>query len=160
MTTGPGADVAAGRGHLRASDADREQVIEVLKAAFAHGGLVKDEFEARIGQTFVSRTYADLAGVTAGLARAGPDRKPARAQLGRAVASSPARAPAKKAAPARARAKKAAAWGAYGIVLPAIFAVVIVPGYANIAAAIVTTAAIYFVFWLIGSFILIANAEW
>jgi DUF1707 SHOCT-like domain len=150
MTTGPGADVAAGRGHLRASDADREQVIEVLKAAFAHGGLVKDEFEARIGQTFVSRTYADLAGVTAGLARADPDRKPARAQLGRAAASSPARA----------RAKKAAAWGTYGIVLPAIFAAVIVPGYANIAVAIVTTAVIYFVFWLIGSFILIANAEW
>ena len=150
MTTRPGADVAAGRGHLRASDADREQVIEVLKAAFAHGGLVKDEFEARIGQTFVSRTYADLAGVTAGLAITGPDRKPARAQLGRAAASSPTRA----------RAKKAAAWGAYGIVLPAIFAAVIVPGYANIAVAIVTTAAIYFVFWLIGSFILIANAEW
>ncbi len=150
MTTGPGVDGAAGRGHLRASDADREQVIEVLKAAFAHGGLVKDEFEARIGQTFVSRTYADLAGVTAGLAGAGPDRKPARAQPGRAAASSPARA----------RAKKAAAWGAYGIVLPAIFAVVIVPGYANIAVAIVTTAFIYFVFWLIGSFILIANAEW
>ena len=44
--------------------------------------------------------------------------------------------------------------------LPAIFAVVIVPGYANIAVAIVTTAVIYFVFWLIGSFIMIANAEW
>lgn len=150
MTTEPGADVAAGCGHLRASDADREQVIEVLKAAFAHGGLVKDEFEARIGQTFVSRTYADLAGVTAGLARAEPDREPARAQLGGAAASSPARA----------RATKAAAWGAYGIVLPAIFAAIIVPGYANIAVAIVTTAVIYFVFWLIGSFILIANAEW
>jgi hypothetical protein len=150
MTTGPGADVAAGRGHLRASDADREQVIEVLKTAFVHGELVKDEFEARIGQTFASRTYADLAGVTAGLPGAGPGRKPARAQLGRAAASSPARA----------RAKKAAAWGAYGIVLPAIFAVVIVPGYANISVAVVTTAVIYFAFWLIGSFILIANAEW
>ena len=70
MTTGPGDEVAAGRGHLRASDADREQVIEVLKAAFAYGGLVKDEFEARIGQTFGSRTYAELADVTAGLTRA------------------------------------------------------------------------------------------
>ena len=89
MTTGPGDDVAAGRGHLRASDAEREQTIDVLKAAFVHGGLVKDEFEARIGQTFVSRTYADLAGVTAGLTRADPDRKPARAQVGKAVASSP-----------------------------------------------------------------------
>ena len=150
MTTGPGDDVAAGRGHLRASDADREQVIEVLKAAFAYGGLVKDEFEARIGQTFGSRTYAELADVTAGLTRAQPVREPVRAQAGKAAVSSPPPA----------RAKKAAAWGAYGIVLPALVAAVIVPGYANIAAAIATTAVIYVVFWLVGSFILIANAEW
>ena len=150
---GPGDEITAGaggRGRLRASHADREQVIEVLKAAFAHGGLVKDEFEARIGRTFGSRTYAELADVTAGLARAQPVRKPAPAQAGKASVSSPSPA----------RAKKAAAWGAYGIVLPAVVAAVIVPGYANIAVAIVTTAVIYFVFWLIGSFILIANAEW
>jgi hypothetical protein len=150
MTTGPGDDVVAGRGHLRASDADREQTIEVLKAAFARGGLVEDEFEARIGQAFVSRTYADLAGVTAGLTRADPDRRPARAQVGKAAASSPAQA----------RARKAAAWGAYWLVMPALLAAVIVPGYANIAAAIATTAVVYFIFWLIGSLILIANAEW
>ena len=150
MTTGPGDDVTAGRGYLRASDADREQVIEVLKAAFAHGGLVKDEFEARIGQTFGSRTYAELADVTAGLTRARPARNPARAQAGKAAARDPARA----------RAKKAAAWGAYGIVLPALFAAVIVPGYADIVATIARTAVIYLFFWLVGSFILIANAEW
>jgi Domain of unknown function (DUF1707) len=150
MTTGPGDDVAAGCGHLRASHADRERVIEVLKAAFAQCQLAKDDFEARIGQTFVSRTYADLAYVTAGLTEAGPVRQPARAQVGKAVAS----------APARTRVKKAAAWGGYGIILPAIFAAVIVPGYANIAAAIATTAVVYFVFWLIGSFIMLANAEW
>ncbi|MGO8896321.1 MAG: DUF1707 domain-containing protein [Streptosporangiaceae bacterium] len=150
MTTGPGDDVTAGRGYLRASDADREQVIEVLKAAFAHGGLVKDEFEARIGQTFGSRTYAELADVTAGLTRARPARNPARAPAGKAAARDPARA----------RAKKAAAWGAYGIVLPALFAAVIVPGYADIVATIARTAVIYLFFWLVGSFILIANAEW
>ncbi len=150
MTTGLGDDVAAGRGHLRASDAEREQTIDLLKAAFVHGGLVKDEFEARIGQTFVSRTYADLAGVTAGLTRADPDRKPARAQVGKAVASSPARA----------RAKKAIAWGTYWIVMPALLATFIVSGYANIAAAIATTAVVYFIFWLVGSLILIATAEW
>ena len=90
MTTGPGDDVAAGRGHLRASDADREQVIEVLKAAFAHGGLVKDEFEARIGQTFGSQTYAELADVTAGLTRAQPVRTPTGAQAGKAAVRGPA----------------------------------------------------------------------
>jgi hypothetical protein len=62
--------------------------------------------------------------------------------------------------PVRARAKKAAAWGGYGIILPGIFAAVIVPSYANIAAVIATTAVVYFAFWLIGSFIMLANAEW
>jgi hypothetical protein len=150
MTKGPGDDVAAGCGHLRASHADRERVIEVLKAAFVPGQLAKNEFEARIGQTFVSGTYADLAYVTAGLTEAQSVRQPARTQSGKAVASDPARA----------RVKKAAAWGGYGIILPGIFAAVIVPGYANIAAVIATTAVVYFAFWLIGSFIMLANAEW
>jgi hypothetical protein len=52
-------------GRLRASHADREQVIGVLKAAFVHGVLDKDEFDLRVSQTFASRTYADLAAVTA-----------------------------------------------------------------------------------------------
>jgi len=59
------AKAARGRGHLRASHADREQVLETLKAAFAEGMLAKDEFDLRVGQTFASRTYAELAAVTA-----------------------------------------------------------------------------------------------
>ena len=144
---GPEDDIAAGRGHLRASHADREQVIDVLKAAFVQGRLAKDEFEARIGQTFVSRTYGELAAVTAGLTRARPVRTPA-----------PARAA--KPDPARVRAKTAVVWGSYGIVLPALFAAIVVPGSANISAAIGTTAVVYIVFWLIGSFVMIANADW
>ena len=67
---GPGDETAGGargRGHLRASHADREQAIEVLKAAFVQGRLTKDEFDARVGQGFASRTYAELAAVTADL---------------------------------------------------------------------------------------------
>jgi DUF1707 SHOCT-like domain len=56
---------AAGRGPMRASHADREQAIEVLKAAFVQDRLDKDEFDARVGQAFASRTYAELAAVTA-----------------------------------------------------------------------------------------------
>jgi hypothetical protein len=56
---------AAGRGHLRASHADREHAIEVLKAAYVQGMLAKHELDARIGQALVSQTYADLAGLTA-----------------------------------------------------------------------------------------------
>jgi Domain of unknown function (DUF1707) len=137
-------------GHLRASDADREQVIEVLKSAFAQGQLAKNDFEPRIGQAFAARTYAELADVAAGLAGTEPVRKPDRVQVRKAAAPDPARA----------RAKKAAGWSAYGIVLPAIIAALIIPGYANIGVAVATTAAVYFIFWLIGSFIMIANAEW
>jgi hypothetical protein len=56
---------AGGRSHLRASQADREQVIDLLKAAFVQGRLTKDEFELRVGQTLASRTVAELASPTA-----------------------------------------------------------------------------------------------
>lgn len=84
---GPGNVTAAAdgrnRGGLRASHADRELVIGTLKAAFVLGLLDKDEFDLRVGQTFASRTYADLAVVTAdipaGLSLAQPP-EPALAQ--------------------------------------------------------------------------------
>ena len=78
--TAAGAD----RGGLRASHADREQVIGMLKAAFVQGRLAKDELDARAGRAFAARTYADLAALTAdlpaGLADAVPPRSAARAQ--------------------------------------------------------------------------------
>ena len=76
MTEPPGQMPAAtGRGHLRASHADREQVVGVLKAAFVQGRLDRDEFGLRVGQALTSRTYADLAALTADL-----PGKPTRAQ--------------------------------------------------------------------------------
>jgi len=93
VTAGPGdqgAADAAARGRLRASHADREQVINVLKAAFVQGRLAKDELHARVDQTFASRTYAELAAITAdlpaGLARPEPVRRPARGEGERPVA--------------------------------------------------------------------------
>jgi hypothetical protein len=87
VTAKPGDDMAAttaGHGRLRASHADREHALDVLKAAFVQGRLTKDEFDMRVGQTFASRTYAELAALTAdipaGLIGAQPLRKPARAQ--------------------------------------------------------------------------------
>jgi hypothetical protein len=52
---------------MRASDADRELVIDTLKTAFVQGRLTKDELCARVGQALASRTYGDLAVVTVGL---------------------------------------------------------------------------------------------
>ena len=87
MTAKPRDDMAAaaaGRGRLRASHADREHVLDVLKAAFVQGRLTEDEFDMRVGQTFASRTYAELAALTAdipaGLIGVQPLRKPARAE--------------------------------------------------------------------------------
>ena len=57
---------AAGeQGRLRASHADRDQAIDVLKAAFVQGRLTKGEFDLRVGRVFASRTYADLGALTA-----------------------------------------------------------------------------------------------
>ena len=75
MVTEPGGHNFAADRHrlrLRASHADREQVVDVLKAAFVQGRLTKDELDTRIGQAFTSRTYADLAAVTADLPPARP----------------------------------------------------------------------------------------
>jgi Domain of unknown function (DUF1707) len=76
---GPGDEKAAGAGgqsRLRASHADREQAVGVLKAAFVQGRLDRDEFGVRVGQALEARTCAQLAAVTAdlpaGLAAAHP----------------------------------------------------------------------------------------
>jgi len=78
----PGAQAAAAA--LRASRADRERVIGLLKAAFVEGRLARDEFDTLVGQALASRTYAELAEVTAGipaeLIGALPHRSAARAR--------------------------------------------------------------------------------
>jgi DUF1707 SHOCT-like domain len=106
VTTGPWDPLAAGatgRGGLRASDADREQVIDALKAAFVQGRLSKDELEVRAGLALVSRTWAELtaiiAEIPAVLIEARPPSEPAYADTRTWVS------------------KKVAAWGACAIIL-------------------------------------------
>lgn len=79
----PGAGwAAADGGNLRASDADRERVIDALKAAFVQGQLSRSELTRRTGQALASRTYADLGSATAGI----PPRRAAAAPPRQAVA--------------------------------------------------------------------------
>lgn len=61
---GPGDEAAAGRS-MRASDADRDQAVDVLKAAFVQGRLAKDEFGLRVGQALAALTCAELDALTA-----------------------------------------------------------------------------------------------
>ena len=87
MTTGPEDHrrAAARRGQLRASQADREAAIDALKPAYVAGRLSEDEFEARVGQAFASRTQADLAAITADIPAA-PVAAQAARMPGRVVA--------------------------------------------------------------------------
>lgn len=122
----------AGRGHLRASHADREQVIDSLSVAFAQGRLAKDEFDARISQALVSRTYADLAAVVAGIPTAP------------VVAEQP-RQPSQ-------RMSNAAKWAASGLVTPVTVAAALAAGSlgGHVGYAVIgfVVAFAYFVFWL------------
>jgi hypothetical protein len=54
----------ADRSGLRASQAERERAVEVLKAAFVAGRLAKDEFDARVDQALTSKTRSELTAVT------------------------------------------------------------------------------------------------
>ena len=111
MTAGPWFPMATGtrgRGRLRASDADREKVIDTLKVAFVQGRLTMDELSTRAGLALAARTYAELAVITADLpgtlTETQPPPKPARAHTRSPVA------------------RKVTAWGAAAIILPVVAA--------------------------------------
>lgn len=139
MTAGPGDQKpAADRGLLRASHADREHVIDTLKDAFVQGRLTKDELDLRAGRAFTSRTYADLAALTAdipaGPTSARPPRKPARARARRPVS-------------------KPVKWVACGFITPAMLAiavvVAVVTGNGNAVELLIGASVIYFWAWLV-----------
>jgi Domain of unknown function (DUF1707) len=125
--------VAIGYGHLRASHADRERVIGTLKAAFVQGRLTKDELDARIGQAFASRTYAELAVATAGIS-AGP-----------AAARPPSQLP-------RRQASNAVRWGTSGLFVPTAIAAALAlasrGGDGRYEAMGFVIAFVYFTVWL------------
>ncbi|MFD8634363.1 DUF1707 domain-containing protein [Streptomyces sp. NPDC059533] len=56
---------------LRASDADRERVVERLRDGLAEGRLDMDEFEERLEAAYKSRTYAELEPLTRDLPAVG-----------------------------------------------------------------------------------------
>jgi Domain of unknown function (DUF1707) len=52
------------RDRIRASDADRDRVLDTLGTAFVEGRLTEEEFHARATWALTSQTYGDLAAVT------------------------------------------------------------------------------------------------
>jgi uncharacterized membrane protein len=57
---------------LRASDADRERLVELLKTAFAEGRLSQDEYNLRMGHAYTARTYGELGALVSDLPGAMP----------------------------------------------------------------------------------------
>ena len=93
-------------GRLRASDADREQVIDALKSAFVYGLLGRDDLSMRAGQVLAARTYAELTALTADI------------PAGLIAAQSPTTASAPSRKPVN---KKVVAWAACLLILgPAV----------------------------------------
>jgi hypothetical protein len=143
---GPGDETAAaegrGDGHLRASHADREQVIGALKAAFVQGRLTEDELDARAGRVYASRTYAELAEVTAEVTADLPAEP---------TAARPSRDPW--------RATKIAWLVVYATIVPAIFALVLIPGGPRTTGAdvVILAAVVYLLFWILGVSVMIAS---
>jgi len=66
---------------LRASDADRERVAEVLRDALAEGRLDMEEFEERLEATYKARTYGELTPITRDLPAAGVTPPPPHVSL-------------------------------------------------------------------------------
>ena len=125
MVVGPGGERAAGAGNrsysfVRASHADREQVIDVLKAAFVQGRLARNELDLRLGRVLTSRTYGDLSALTADLpvrlTRAqppGPVSQPGNEQSGSASpGAEPARISGER--------KLVRAWACATVILPSL----------------------------------------
>jgi hypothetical protein len=70
---------AADKGALRASHADRDHVVELLRVAAGDGRLSPDELEERLDLALTARTYAELAALVTDLPAAGTVDTPAAA---------------------------------------------------------------------------------
>src|SRR5690242_7901598 len=57
--------------HMRASDADRERVANVLREAAGDGRLTMDELDERLDAVYAAKTYAELEPITHDLPSAG-----------------------------------------------------------------------------------------
>jgi hypothetical protein len=63
--------------NLRASDADRERVANVLREAAGDGRLTMDELDERLDAVYAAKTYAELEPITHDLPGTGTDYVPA-----------------------------------------------------------------------------------
>jgi hypothetical protein len=165
VTTDPrdaaAAAAAAARGRLRASHADRQQVIDTLKIAFVQGRLTKDELVTRVDETYTSKTYAELAALTtdlpAGLLAAEPALTPTEPAL---TPTEPALTPTEPAltptepaptptnAQERSVARRVATTCAVGLFAPTVEAIAFLTGNGLLYAMFLLPTVITFLAWV------------
>jgi hypothetical protein len=86
----------AGRGALRVSHEDRDQVAEALRVAAGDGRLTSDELDERLEKALSARTYDDLAPLLSDLPAVGTAVVPVSGPLASVLAGGVAPAPAKE----------------------------------------------------------------
>ena len=113
-------------------------MIGTLKAAFVHGRLTADELSARVDRVVASRTYAELAEVTADIPTALTGAESPRDPW---------------------RATKIAWWFEYATFLPGIVAVLLLPGgpHTTLGDLVILAAVVYLVFWTLGVFMMVSS---
>jgi hypothetical protein len=138
VTSTPGNYQGAGRGRLRASHADREQVIDVLKAAYVQGRLAKDELDERVGLTLAARTYGDLAAIISDIPWSRP--RPRR----------PAPAP-----PPPGPSASTAGWAVSGLIPVSLMTATVLAGQDFIGGALWVFAAVSVMVWVLAGLLIL-----
>lgn len=101
------------RDRIRASDADRDRVLDTLGTAFVEGRLTEQEFHGRADWVLASQTYGDLAAVTVSIPprrSEPPPRRAPRSDLDRID-------------------KKSLAWAAFLFLMPATLGIAFATHY-------------------------------
>jgi hypothetical protein len=112
---------------IRASDQERESVVDVLRDAFTDGRLTFDEFEERTAAAYAAKTWAELRELTADL--------PAQPRLGADLNHRPQAAR----VPPAVRPRRAGRGRAFDRVLPVLFVWILISaaaGSPDLAAAL------------------------
>jgi hypothetical protein len=115
---------------IRASDQERENVVDVLRDAFTDGRLTLDEFEERTAAAYASKTWTDLGELTSDL--------PAQPLLGVGLNQRPQDAPVSPGTPAIAP-RRTRRDRPFDKVLPVLFVWILISaaaGSPDIAAAL------------------------
>jgi Domain of unknown function (DUF1707) len=134
-------------GAIRASDSDREGVVEILRQAYAEGRLDLAEFDERTTAAYAARTWAQLHELTRDLpvgAEPGAGLRPAGTLAGLAGPDAAGRA----AVPGSAEVRQPYRGPGFVPFLPLVLFWVLLAGAARGGSGIVVPAVIMFFIWL------------